>query len=399
MRDLTHLRDRLLLALGLLAPACTTPDACPTPKSISDAVIAVSSLPDASTCTPGSPPTCYGGNAPQMTCFGANEIKAIVEHPAHWYAFDAGPADATPVFPPEYMGALPPQGCPEPDLVENACCEPASGKAVLVGSQCCYWHCNDGCCGRPFVVEGQARVAGLVYGRGRRVAAVELGRIAEAWRADAADEHASVASFGRFALELLHVGAPVELVADAHRAALDEVEHAARCLSIAEGLDGSGATLGPLPCADVVLTADLAELAARAVHEGCVGETVAAAQAFAASQLPAAAHIRDALGRIADDEARHAELAWRFVRWALAQGHAEVYAQVSQAFTLALRADIRDPRANVLAGVAPEALAAAGRQAPPAWQGIALQTLRDVVAPCAQALLLQGADSSRGFAA
>ena len=41
---------------------------------------------------------------------------------------------------------------------------------------------------------------------------------------------------------------------------------------------------------------------------------------------------RDAATQIADDEARHAELAWRFVAWAIATGGKATRALVAQAF-------------------------------------------------------------------
>ena len=42
-------------------------------------------------------------------------------------------------------------------------------------------------------------------------------RLAELWSQDALLEHASIASFSRFALQLLAVAAPPALVAGAHR--------------------------------------------------------------------------------------------------------------------------------------------------------------------------------------
>ena len=46
---------------------------------------------------------------------------------------------------------------------------------------------------------------------------------AQAWRLSGLAEHSSVAAFARAALELMAVGAPAELGADAHQAAIDEV--------------------------------------------------------------------------------------------------------------------------------------------------------------------------------
>jgi hypothetical protein len=56
-----------------------------------------------------------------------------------------------------------------------------------------------------------------------------------------------------------------------------------------------------------------------AIVEGCIGETVAAVEAAEASARAADPVVRSVLAKIAEDEGRHAELAWRFVRWALAQ--------------------------------------------------------------------------------
>jgi hypothetical protein len=53
------------------------------------------------------------------------------------------------------------------------------------------------------------------------------------WLDDARLEHASVASFARFVLELLALGAPAELVHFAQRALGDEIDHARRCFSLA----------------------------------------------------------------------------------------------------------------------------------------------------------------------
>ena len=70
----------------------------------------------------------------------------------------------------------------------------------------------------------------------------------------------------------------------------------------------------------VEVSADLASIAARAVREGCINETLAAVQAaeqLARAEDPA---VRAALAKIAEDEARHAALAWRTVAWALRAG-------------------------------------------------------------------------------
>lgn len=172
-------------------------------------------------------------------------------------------------------------------------------------------------------------------------------RAAAAWAEIAQLEHASVASFARFTLQLMAVGAPPQLVSAALQAGLDEVAHARAAFGQASRLGGVPVGPGPLPLDRDVFgpggPADLAALAADAFAEGCVNETIGALEAASAAQMcdddPEA---RVLWTRIAEEEARHGELAWTFVRWALAQGGAPVRAAVRAAFdraTAALAAD------------------------------------------------------------
>ncbi len=194
-----------------------------------------------------------------------------------------------------------------------------------------------------------------------------------------------MASFGRFALELLAVGAPPELVAAAHEAALDEVRHARVCLALAADYDRQPLGAGAFPFDGAVpISADLAEVAARAAIEGCVNETIAAL--IAAEQRAAAtdAAVRDALEMIARDESSHAELAWRTVSWALARGGERVRRALQQAFAVALAAPGEFPGACAQPDAA---LAHHGRLDVAALQRIRRQALDEIVAPCAARLL------------
>ena len=68
--------------------------------------------------------------------------------------------------------------------------------------------------------------------------------IAQHWTRAAQMEHASVAAFSRFSLQLLAVGAPPSLLEDAHRAALDEdLLHCGRLV----GPDGRAGRRSDLP--------------------------------------------------------------------------------------------------------------------------------------------------------
>jgi hypothetical protein len=67
--------------------------------------------------------------------------------------------------------------------------------------------------------------------------------------------------------------------------------------------------------------------------EGCFGETGAALDAFESAESAADPVIAAAYGRIAADEQRHAELAFRFVRWALERGGSAVAERIAAALT------------------------------------------------------------------
>lgn len=180
--------------------------------------------------------------------------------------------------------------------------------------------------GRPFVVAGVARVAELVArtdwldsARPQiNLTGDDRQRAAQYWEQAARLEHASVAAFSKFVLELLAFGAPAALVTDAVAAMRDEVRHAELCFGLASGY--AGHALGPGPLAvQGAIQPTLRDAVLSCVVEGCIAETVAAVEAAEALECAEDPAVRSVLARIAEDEGRHAELAFRFVRWALAQ--------------------------------------------------------------------------------
>ncbi len=228
-----------------------------------------------------------------------------------------------------------------PELLNGLCCYD-----VVVGPP------NDPNCaviGRPLVVEGRAARAAIARGKhgwapsrgGPSVASLDHGeraRLARAWADDAAYEHASVASFSKLALELMAFGAPADLVRSAHEAALDEIRHAELGFALASAYAGEPLAPDALPEArHLDLAVDLPTLAAAAVREGCVGETLAALVASAQHDVATDEAVRGSLAVVREDEARHAELAWRLVAWALRAGGEEVRAAVAGAFEGAAR--------------------------------------------------------------
>lgn len=189
--------------------------------------------------------------------------------------------------------------------------------------------CVSGGCdiGRPFLIDDEARTAALAartdWRDGALVPSVEglgddRGEIAGAWEHVALMEHASIAAFARFALELLALGAPPELVERTHRAMADETRHARAAFAIAGAYRGR--PLGPGALAiDGALTptVDPGDVLRRLVREGCVGETIAALEAGEAAARAEDAVIAAVLDGIAADETEHAALAWHAARWIL----------------------------------------------------------------------------------
>jgi hypothetical protein len=223
-------------------------------------------------------------------------------------------------------------------------CFPEQGKAKGERAR---WKCADWSCapGRPLIVEGELRAAASVrreaWGAAlaldtRALDTRERAALAGHFAWLASLEHASVASFARFSLQLLALGAPAALLAEAQRAAIDEVEHAQICYGIASQL--AGQALGPdvLPAATAPLASALPTIVEALVREGCVGETLGAAEAREMARASTQPALRTAFTTIADDEERHAALSWRALAWMLAAFGEPARASAERAFAQAL---------------------------------------------------------------
>lgn len=135
-------------------------------------------------------------------------------------------------------------------------------------------------------------------------------------------EHASVAAFARFTLELLALGAPAELLAATQSAMADEIRHARSCFSLASRYARREVGPAPLAVHDALGTVTLLGVVRTAIREACIGETLAAIEAAEAAEHTSVAEVRATLRQISEDETRHAALGWRFLRWALARSSA-----------------------------------------------------------------------------
>jgi hypothetical protein len=214
-------------------------------------------------------------------------------------------------------------------------CDSSYEDCVGMGKRCMsdatgVHHCREHYCynvGRPFWVKGRLRAAEparrIDWGSeafpsfASELSAGDRTALASYFTRAALMEHASIAAFARFALELLHLGAPLELVSGAQRAMGEELEHARLCFALASRYAGKDVGPGPLSVAGCLDQLSLEAAVRSAVREGCVGETVAAVQAAEALEHARDEEVRAVLARIQRDEFDHARLAFLFVRWAL----------------------------------------------------------------------------------
>jgi hypothetical protein len=190
--------------------------------------------------------------------------------------------------------------------------------------------CDGSICGRPLLIDGDARIA-AVCERADWCASVELDltpsaidtreRLAAHWLEVGRFEHASVASFARFAGHLLQLGAPARLLRETSRAMMDEVEHAQLAFGLASAYAGRDLGPGPLEVHGAVeADLDRSAIVEALIVEACVGGTLAALEAREAAAWARDPAIAAVLERIADDELRHAALGWRALRWMLDDG-------------------------------------------------------------------------------
>ncbi|TKD07847.1 hypothetical protein [Polyangium fumosum] len=183
--------------------------------------------------------------------------------------------------------------------------------------------------GRPLRVDGRYVLPGVAGAprrgreRGGRIDEPTRSALVSAWQDDARGECASIPAFLALARDLAAVGAPRDLVDRALAAAADEVRHTELCASIAGDL--ASRTLAPelLPPprrSGLDRARELQRLCVESWEDGCLGEGAAAERARRQARGAKAPGIGAALGVIAADEARHAELGWRVVQWCLSEG-------------------------------------------------------------------------------
>jgi hypothetical protein len=214
-----------------------------------------------------------------------------------------------------------------------------------------------------------------------------LPALASAWTDAALEAHAAVAAYSRFALQLMSLGAPPQLLSGTAQAMQDEVAHAQACFSLARRYAGTEVGPGPLHAIEGVPDVDSTSIVLEVVQRGCIGEAVSALRAREALEHCQDPATREVLVRHQAAKAQQAQLAWRFVAWALRGAGRELPDHVRVAFLTAL-APQKTPaplaqRDRVLLryGVLSEGQRNALQQ----------RILRDVVLPCMEALLSRSA--------
>ncbi|HHH30964.1 MAG TPA: hypothetical protein ENK57_21830 [Polyangiaceae bacterium] len=204
-------------------------------------------------------------------------------------------------------------------------------------------------------------------------------------------EHASIAAFARFALQLLEQGAPADLIERTHEAMADETRHARTCFALASAYAGERIGPGALPMDGALEGRDDATILRLVIREGCIGETVAAIEAAEAAAHASDPVVRVILEGIAADEHRHAELAWKYVDWMLSQG--------DEAMAATLLAEIE--AATVDASVpftvreGDGGLLEHGALGETLRRRIRREALAEVVAPCARELIRKHRQTAR----
>jgi rubrerythrin len=133
-----------------------------------------------------------------------------------------------------------------------------------------------------------------------------------AWLAHAAWlEGASVQAFETLRAELESLDAPASLVQAAREAAEDERRHARTTTALARRYGASAETAVVAPAR----RRPVADIALENAIEGCVRETYGAAVALIQAESAEEPAVRRAYAAVAEDEARHAALAWAVDAW------------------------------------------------------------------------------------
>jgi len=192
-------------------------------------------------------------------------------------------------------------------------------------------NCQCGTPGRPFTVKDNFRTANSQICNSEKNSDASLWTMQETtpiltndsdnqlvgrrWLEQAEGEHASVASFARHTLQLMAIGAPPDLLTASQNAAIDEIRHAKLCYGFASAFLKSEFGPSSLDIEYSLSKLDLKGIVESIIKEGCIEETISAAELRFRASTAKDPSIKLALSQIGEDEARHAQLAWDTIQW------------------------------------------------------------------------------------
>lgn len=201
--------------------------------------------------------------------------------------------------------------------------------------------------GRPFVVDGQARLPALLSELSTEGCTAVSAALARVWADDGRAEYASIASFARLTLQLMAFGAPSRLIEASQLASLDEHRHARFCFAEAARHAGSGVEPGPLDIGQASDSVSFEDFMLLNLIEGCVGETLAGLRMAEQARLASTPELARALTEIGEDETRHAELAFEILRFGLEVNRPATLAAVRRVLEMRFEDEIADPQGSI----------------------------------------------------
>jgi hypothetical protein len=183
------------------------------------------------------------------------------------------------------------------------------------------------------------------------------------------------------------LGAPAELLQQTQRALGDEIEHAKLCFGLASAYAERELGPGALAIEGALSNRSSAQILETALLEACVGETLAAVEAAAALEHATDPQVRAVLERIASDEARHAELGWAFMSWALERVAPRLAHELVETLYRTLEATANDATAQLLLAETENCERLAHGLLSPRKRAEARRAgLEEILLPCAEAL-------------
>ena len=215
----------------------------------------------------------------------------------------------------------------------------AKNETKPVCCQTVHDYCNGG---RPFVVEGEARVPKLVGKLPTEGSSTLSAALALVWTADALAEYASIASFARLTLQLMTFGAPPQLIEASQQASLDEIRHARFCFAEAARHAGRRVEPGPLDVGQACDSLSFESFMLLNLIEGCVGENLAALRVAEQARLAASPALARALTQVSQDETRHAELAFEILRFGLEVNRPATHAALRRVLEMRFEDELAD---------------------------------------------------------